>query len=320
MIKSYSSKNEIESVTDSDLELINKYALRPLTKDEVFTFSVILCDNDIDRDFERFSEASLRSLEKLFVGKTGIFNHSMQSEDQSSRTYRTELLTDRSRKTADGKDYIYLKAWCYTVRSEKNSSLICDIESGIKKEVSVSCNSGRKICSVCGENHCSHIAGRDYDGAVCFKTIEDVTDAYEWSFVAVPAQKNAGVTKSMSVSKKEKNMENILKSVKGDKEVTFKTPELKKLAEYICRLEKECEDGKKYRLSLCEKAKKEFAVALPSLDTQSVDEITKSLTSDGLEKLCNALSKQTSKIIPSVSQLYKNADEKTDESNQEFKF
>ena len=41
--------------TDMDMNLINEYSRRTLTKDEVYTFSVVLCDNDIDRDFERFT-------------------------------------------------------------------------------------------------------------------------------------------------------------------------------------------------------------------------------------------------------------------------
>ena len=42
---------------------------------------------------------------------------------------------------------------------------------------------------------CSHIKGRSYNGAKCHIVLDDITDAYEWSFVAVPAQVNAGVTK-----------------------------------------------------------------------------------------------------------------------------
>ena len=101
--KSHSSTNTINTISDDDMTLINSFALRELSKDEIFSFNVILCDNDIDRDFERFSEESLKTLEKLFVGKTGILNHSMKSEDQNSRTYKTQLITDVTRKTIDGR-------------------------------------------------------------------------------------------------------------------------------------------------------------------------------------------------------------------------
>ena len=57
-------------------------------------------------------------------------------------------------------------------------------------------------CSICGENihdrsRCAHERGREYGGKLCWADLVHATDAYEWSFVAVPAQKNAGVMKSM---------------------------------------------------------------------------------------------------------------------------
>lgn len=314
--KNYSAENQVGVPTDEDMLLINEYSLRPLEKQEVFCFSVRLCDNDIDRDFERFNEDSLKTLEALFVGKTGILNHSMKSEDQSCRTYKTQLIVDNDRKTADGMTYMYLKAWCYTIRSEKNESLIRDIESGIKKEVSISCASDSRICSVCGEAHCNHISGRKYNGEICHKTITDITDAYEWSFVAVPAQRSAGVTKSF---KKEKSMENILKSIREEKSLTLNEKDLKKLSQYMDSLKEKSHDGEKYRESLIGTAKKNFSIAVPSITSECVDEILKTLSTDTLENLCVSLEKQAKSILPPVSQLY--VEEKVNNnSNNEFKF
>lgn len=316
MIKCFSSKNEIGTPTEEDIKLINQHTLKELNAEEVFCFSVILCDNDIDRDFERFDENALKTLEKLFVGKTGILNHSMRSEDQNSRTYKTELITDNSRKTADGKPYTYLKAWCYTVRSEKNASLIRDIESGIKKEVSISCAGDSRICSVCGESHCNHIAGHKYNGERCYKTITGITDAYEWSFVAVPAQRNAGVTKSF---KKERTMENILKSIKEEKSLTLNEKELRKVSDYISELKSKCADGEKYRLSLCAKIKSSFSLAIPEIKEDCIDEMLVSLSTENLETLSNVMSKKASKIIPVSSQLY-TENKEDNNSNSQFKF
>ena len=58
-----------------DIDLINQYSLKELKPEDVYCFSVALCDNEIDRDLERFTDASLKSLQLLFVGKTGIKNH-----------------------------------------------------------------------------------------------------------------------------------------------------------------------------------------------------------------------------------------------------
>ena len=315
--KSFKALNEIGTPTAEDMSLINGFALKTLKPEDVFCFSIILCDNDIDRDFERFDENALKSLKKLFVGKTGIQNHSMRSDDQTCRTYKTELLTDENRKTADGKPYMYLKAWCYTVRSEKNNSLIRDIESGIKKEVSISCASKSRICSICGEKNCSHIAGRSYDGKICYKTITDICDAYEWSFVAVPAQRNAGVTKSF---KKEKSMENILKSIKEDKSLTLEKSELKKLSDYIENLEKKSADGEKYRADLCAKTKMSFALAFPEISEECTDKILKNLSTENLEALSKAMSKKATTVAPITSQLYVEEGKNDNNANSEFKF
>ena len=46
--------------TEEELSLINKLSRRKLKPEEVFVFSVVLCDNEVDRDNERFSiEASM---------------------------------------------------------------------------------------------------------------------------------------------------------------------------------------------------------------------------------------------------------------------
>ena len=186
-------------MTQEILDKINRFTRREFTADELYTFSVILCDNEIDRDNERFSDGALEQLKTLFVGKTGIFDHDASTSNQNARIFATELVTDEQRRTKTGEPYRYLKASAYMVRTEENKNLIAEIDGGIKKEVSISCAAAKRRCSVCGCDKslqsCSHIKGRNYNGAKCHIVLDDITDAYEWSFVAVPAQVNAGVTK-----------------------------------------------------------------------------------------------------------------------------
>ena len=79
-------------------------------------------------------------------------------------------------------------------------SCITMLSAGIMKEVSVSCKLKSVICSVCGQDniksYCKHIGGRTYGDKQCHFILEDPEDAFEVSFVAVPAQKEAGVIKS----------------------------------------------------------------------------------------------------------------------------
>lgn len=180
------------------LEKINKFTRRPFSEDEVYAFSVILCDNDIDRDGERFSDSALEKIAELFVGKTGIFDHDPSSSKQTARIFGAEVVSDSERRTKNGDIYKCVRAEAYMVRTEENRSLIAEIDGGIKKEVSISCSASKRICSVCGNANCAHVSGKKYNGKIAHRIIDDITDAYEWSFVAVPAQMGAGVTKKFS--------------------------------------------------------------------------------------------------------------------------
>lgn len=184
---------------EAALEKLNRFTRTPVKAEDVYTFPVVLCDNEIDRDGERFSVAALEKLAQLFVGRTGIFDHDPKGENQTARIFDCEVREDASRVTACGEPYTFLYAKAYMMRTESNRDLITEIEGGIKKEVSVSCSVARKLCSVCGsdrkQNPCGHIKGRHYDGKLCCDILDEPGDAFEWSFVAVPAQTSAGVTK-----------------------------------------------------------------------------------------------------------------------------
>ena len=179
-----------------ELALINQFAKAELTAEQVYTFSVRLCDNEVDRDLERFDGGALERLGELFLGKSGVFDHQWSALGQTARIYRTQVVEEPSRVTAAGDGYRWLKGWAYLLRTEKNADLIAEIEGGIKKEVSVGCSMGRQVCSICGaEGGCQHVRGQRYGDKLCFTELREPLDAYEWSFVAVPAQPGAGVLK-----------------------------------------------------------------------------------------------------------------------------
>lgn len=189
---------EKQVIAEDDLALINAQAKTPLERDQIYTFAVRLCDNQVDRDFERFPRKSLERLAKLFVGKSGIFDHCWTATGQTARLYKVEVVDEPGQKTKAGDALSWLKGYAYMVRTESNQDLIAEIEGGIKREVSVGCSVTRTTCSICGEEgwHCGHRKGEVYDGKLCFFSLEEPLDAYEWSFVAVPAQPAAGVVKN----------------------------------------------------------------------------------------------------------------------------
>ncbi len=69
------------------MEKINLYTRHAYKPEEVYTFSVVLCDNEVDRDGECFTKETLEELAKLFVGKTGILDHEPTSKNQTARVF-----------------------------------------------------------------------------------------------------------------------------------------------------------------------------------------------------------------------------------------
>ena len=192
-----SAQVEPLALSEADLALINTYTLRELSADEVFVFKLLMCDNEIDRDIERFTVDALQGFAKLYKGKPVIRDHNPSAVNQTARIFDTEVVQDPERKTSTGEPYTALQAKVYMVRTESNADQIKEIEAGIKKEVSVGCRVGRLSCSVCGQEigRCKHLPGKTYDGIFCHTILNDAKDAYEVSFVAVPAQRAAGTTK-----------------------------------------------------------------------------------------------------------------------------
>ena len=102
-----------------------------------------------------------------------------------------------------GEPSAQLVAYCYMVKTASNADLIAEIKGGIKKEGSVGFRASSVICSICGtdnaKSYCRHFPGKSYEKEggpqQCVFTLASVSDAYEFSLVAVPAQKAAGVRK-----------------------------------------------------------------------------------------------------------------------------
>lgn len=182
--------------TAMQLEAINAQAKAKLTEEQVYVFSLRLCDDSVDRDYERFDTAALSGLAKLFIGKTGIVDHKWSTDAQVARIFAAEVVKEEG--------VSYIKAWAYIRRGGNADEVIADIEAGIKKEVSVGCAMGRCVCSICGSEYgtCGHVKGEHYDGQLCCGILKEPMDAYEFSFVAVPAQPNAGVLKGMGGGKR----------------------------------------------------------------------------------------------------------------------
>ena len=266
--------------TAMQLEQINALAKTRLNGEQVYVFSLRLCDDQIDRDGERFDTAALPALAKLFIGKTGIVDHKWSAENQIARIFETQVVKE--------KDVSYIRAWAYIRRGGANDEVIADIEAGIKKEVSVGCAMARAVCSICGSEYgtCGHVKGETYEGQTCAVILKEPVDAYEFSFVAVPAQREAGVMKALGGGRKLKE----LAEANGAQ------------AEYrmLC---KEAELGRRYRKDLEDSVVRlglalELGVSEPVLRS-----LTKTAAAEDLLALREALQGRLDESLPIVTQL-----------------
>jgi len=273
------------NVTDEELRLINSYTRREYTAKELYTFRVVLCDNDIDRDGEAFSLNALNQLSRLFVGKTGITDHNPTAHNQTARIYSCYVEKVSGRQTALGGEYYHLVANAYIPVLKSTEDIIQLIESGIRKEVSVGCCAGSIVCNICGEDvrqsSCSHCKGSEYSGKSCCHIIDDITDAYEWSFVAVPSQKNAGVIKSYG---KEVNMQELIAEIKKGNYSVINTKNGKRLIDYIKQLEDMAEYCKAYRSDL-EKQYIRYSSLCFQGNSQMLTDVAKKLSIKELKQL-----------------------------------
>jgi len=279
--------------TAEQLAAINTLAKAQLTEDQVYVFSLRLCDDQVDRDNERFDTQALPALAKMFIGKSGICDHKWSAKSQIARIFAAEV--------AEENGVSFIKAWAYIRRGGSNEEIIADIEAGIKKEVSVGCAMGMAVCSVCGSEYgtCGHMKGESYDGQVCCAILKEPMDAYEFSFVAVPAQRDAGVLKAMG------GRNRTLKELAEEFGVQAEYRALYKQAQLGQRYQKELEDSiVRLGLSL------ELGV-----DSRVLRSIASTAKAEDLLQLKAALEERLVEMMPVVTQLgMANANRETVES------
>lgn len=274
------------------LEEINRLTRRPLGAEEVYVFALRLCDNQVDRDNERFSQKTLEELAPMFVGKSGIFDHNWSARGQSARIFRTQLVQEPETLTRAGDPCCWLKGWAYMVRTRENEGLIAEIEGGIKKEVSVGCAVKQAVCSICGaprEKNCGHKPGEEYDGRLCFISLEGAADAYEFSFVAVPAQPAAGV----------------VKGARKPKAATLKEPlkDYPAFAREVEQLEQEAQLGRRHLKELREDVVRLGALADPESEVSLLKSMAEKLDEPQLLALRRTYQARAEKRYPLAVQL-----------------
>lgn len=186
-----------------------------------------------------------------------------------------------------------MKGYAYMVRTPDNQSLIAEIEGGIKKEVSVACSVEKAVCSICGAprgESCGHKPGEVYDGKLCYISLEEASDAYEFSFVAVPAQPHAGVVKGFS---RRREVASLKELVQGNHACIRE----------LEALEHEAALGRKWLSSLRADVVRLGGLADPKLDLKVLKAIADKLEEGELQELKRAYQARAQERYPLAVQL-----------------
>lgn len=184
------SDTRLVATQDADMQEINKYALKDLTRDDVAIFRLDLVNDKVDRHFSRFPEKELRRINKLIVGKPLMELHQTNTRQARGLFFRSQLATDTG---------ISVRPDAYVPRTYANRELIDNIMAGIYRGTSIGFQFEYPECSICSEDlrTCAHAPGHEYEvergnkkqKEICHYVMHDVSDVYEGSIVPVPSQR-----------------------------------------------------------------------------------------------------------------------------------
>lgn len=133
--------------TPEMLTAINRFALTPLTSEEVYVRKLLLAHNCIDRDNERFPDAMLDQFASSITGKSLLIGHSRKETGSGLffDAYTEEMTADQF-KTLTGEDprlpettstVKVLWAWFYTLKTASSEEWLKWIDGGIVRHCSI---------------------------------------------------------------------------------------------------------------------------------------------------------------------------------------
>jgi hypothetical protein len=161
---------------------VNRFALQPLTADDVAVFTMDLCHNQIDRHFSRFPDEELDRINAMVPGRPLMERHDLRGTLPRGTFFRSRLNQDGER--------VSVRPDVYVLRTGENHDFIRNIEGGVYRETSIGFSFQTPECSICAKDlrTCDHIPGRTYGGELCHFVMRDVVDVIEGSVVPSGSQ------------------------------------------------------------------------------------------------------------------------------------
>jgi hypothetical protein len=151
--------------TQERVDKVKEYLKGSPFGEDAMLFSFIAADNDVDKENERFSLKSLKTIASLLIGKRGQIGLSANCKYAGARVIETNVKFDPNKKTKYGWAYIYVEAIAFIQRNMASQKICEKIDNDEITEVSLGVS--------CGHKH------KSSDCTI----LTDVTDVYEWSLV-----------------------------------------------------------------------------------------------------------------------------------------
>ncbi len=164
------------------MEAVNRYALRPLGREEFAVFTLDLCHNQVDRHFSRFPEEELERINDMTPGRPLLERHDLRGSLPRGMFFRSSL--------HHGEERVSVRPDVYVMRTVENGDFITNIEGGVYRETSIGFSFRLPECGICGKDlrTCEHIPGRSYGDKTCHFIMRDVMEVIEGSVVSSGSQ------------------------------------------------------------------------------------------------------------------------------------
>jgi len=145
--------------TKRELDLINRFARRPLAADEVYVGESDLCNDRVDRAFERFTPQVLQDFAESLPGKSLLAGHDHGSLPMG--------LWFDARLRRDEHAVTHLRPSYYIVKTRDNEHHRTQLDGGVYRYASIGFRAQDLVCDICGKSwfgwECQHYPGKAYD-------------------------------------------------------------------------------------------------------------------------------------------------------------
>ncbi|HPO12065.1 MAG TPA: hypothetical protein PLI09_01365 [Candidatus Hydrogenedentes bacterium] len=181
-MRAWTEAAEAEAGEEALREAVNRFALRPLRREEFAVFTLDLCHNQVDKHFSRFPEEELEKINEMVLGRPLMERHDLRGSLPRGTFFRSQLHREGNR--------VSVRPEVYVLRTADNADFILNIEGGVYRETSIGFSFRLPECSICGKDirSCDHVPGHAYDDQTCHFIMRDVLEVIEGSIVSSGSQ------------------------------------------------------------------------------------------------------------------------------------